>query len=88
MSVPERETPTRPDVPKQRDDGPPVPPGVSMPETRPELMRQGWLQKRREKVIAEIERNRRGDYKVPTWVLAVALVAVVTGWLLLVFLNG
>jgi hypothetical protein len=39
--------------------------------------RQGWLQNRRRKVIEEIERNRRGDYAVPTWVLFVILVAVV-----------
>ncbi|MEV4617665.1 hypothetical protein AB0J74_02980 [Asanoa sp. NPDC049573] len=59
-----------------------------MPETRPDVIRQGWLQKRRQKVIEEIERNRRGDYRVPTWVLAVLLVAVLAGWLLLIFLNG
>lgn len=42
--------------------------------------RVGWIQKRREKVVAEIERNRRGEYRVPTWVLAVALATVVFGW--------
>ncbi|MDG4826386.1 hypothetical protein O7635_31435 [Asanoa sp. WMMD1127] len=59
-----------------------------MPETRPEVARRGWLEKRREKVIEEIERNRRGEYRVPTWVLAALLVALLTGWLLLVFLAG
>nr|WP_203716890.1 hypothetical protein [Asanoa siamensis] len=59
-----------------------------MPETRPEVIRQGWLEKRRAKVRDELDRNRRGDYKVPTWVLAVLLVALLTGWLLLIFLNG
>ena len=34
-----------------------------------------WIDRRREKIRAEIERNRRGEYTVPTWVLAVALVA-------------
>ncbi|GIF76037.1 hypothetical protein [Asanoa siamensis] len=62
--------------------------GLSMPETRPEVIRQGWLEKRRAKVRDELDRNRRGDYKVPTWVLAVLLVALLTGWLLLIFLNG
>ncbi|MEV0718526.1 hypothetical protein [Asanoa sp. NPDC050611] len=59
-----------------------------MPETRPEIIRQGWLQKRQQKVRDEIERNRRGDYKVPTWVLAALLVAVLVGWLLIIFLTG
>jgi hypothetical protein len=33
---------------------------------------------RREKIIAEIQANRRGEYTVPTWVLVVALVAMIT----------
>lgn len=90
-------------VPEQRDSAPPQratapqqeewpdatrKSGVSMPETRPEIIRQGWLQKRQQKVRDEIERNRRGDYKVPTWVLAALLVAVLVGWLLIIFLTG
>lgn len=42
------------------------------------------LEKRREKIRAEIDRNRRGDFKVPTWVLAVALVVFVAGWVALI----
>ncbi|WP_405107696.1 hypothetical protein OG559_24785 [Micromonospora sp. NBC_01405] len=45
-----------------------------------------WVERRREKIRAEVERNRRGDYKVPTWVLAVALAVIVGGWLALIFL--
>ncbi|WP_092379803.1 hypothetical protein [Micromonospora phaseoli] len=48
--------------------------------------RQGWLERRREKVRAEVERNRRGEYTVPTWVLALALVLIVGAWLALVIL--
>nr|WP_090800853.1 hypothetical protein [Asanoa ishikariensis] len=59
-----------------------------MPETRPEVIRQGWLQKRQQKVRDEIDRNRRGDYKVPTWVMAALLVALVAAWLLFIFLTG
>ncbi|MGC5020116.1 hypothetical protein [Micromonospora sp. DT47] len=47
-----------------------------------------WIERRREKIRAEIARNRRGEHTVPTWVLAVALVAIVGGWLALVFLVG
>ncbi|MGC4770259.1 hypothetical protein ACLQ25_14970 [Micromonospora sp. DT44] len=49
--------------------------------------RQNWVERRREKIRAEIDRNRRGEYTVPTWVLAVALVLIVGGWLALIFLS-
>ncbi|HEY3506932.1 MAG TPA: hypothetical protein VGN37_29595 [Actinocatenispora sp.] len=45
-----------------------------------------WANRRREKIRTEIERNRRGEFKVPTWVLALVLVAFVTGWVLLIVL--
>jgi hypothetical protein len=35
---------------------------------------------RRERIRTEIERNRRGEYSVPTWVLVVVLIIVVAGW--------
>jgi len=63
-------------------DDTPREPGQSNP-----LVRQGWIQRRREKVVAEIERNRRGDYKVPTWVLAVALAVVVLAWVALIIFG-
>ncbi|GIG87517.1 hypothetical protein [Plantactinospora endophytica] len=54
---------------------------------RPELIRQNRVERRRAKIREEIERNRRGEYSVPTWVLTLALVLVVGGWLALVFLS-
>ncbi|MFG3417903.1 hypothetical protein ACIBTZ_29090 [Micromonospora sp. NPDC049460] len=48
--------------------------------------RQNWVERRREKIRAEIERNRRGEYTVPTWVLALALVLIVGAWLALIFM--
>jgi uncharacterized membrane protein YdfJ with MMPL/SSD domain len=39
--------------------------------------RRSPLDRRREKIAAEIQRNRRGEYKVPTWVMAAALIAIV-----------
>jgi hypothetical protein len=39
-----------------------------------------WLRRRREKAVAEVEANRRGEYRVPTWVLVTALVVVVLAW--------
>ncbi|MEV7328234.1 hypothetical protein [Micromonospora sp. NPDC093244] len=61
---------------------------TSGPSDRPQrgTERQSFLERRREKIRAEIERNRRGEYTVPTWVLALALVLIVGGWLALIFL--
>ncbi|MBQ1023346.1 hypothetical protein [Micromonospora sp. C95] len=50
----------------------------------PGAQRQSWLERRRDKVRAEIERNRRGGHTVPTWVLALALALIVGAWLALV----
>ncbi|MEV0431487.1 hypothetical protein [Micromonospora sp. NPDC050495] len=47
-----------------------------------------WIDRRREKIRAEVERNRRGEYTVPTWVLAAALVVIVGAWLALIFFAG
>ncbi|MBO4205430.1 hypothetical protein [Micromonospora echinofusca] len=49
--------------------------------------RQNFIERRRQKIREEVERNRRGEYKVPTWVLALALVLMVGGWLALIFLS-
>lgn len=46
----------------------------------PDRERLTWLERRRQKIRDEIERNRRGEYTVPTWVLTLALVAMVVGW--------
>ena len=43
--------------------------------------------RRRERIVAEIERNRRGDYRVPTWVLALVLAAMVAAIIAFVLLG-
>jgi hypothetical protein len=43
---------------------------------------------RREKIRDEIEANRRGEYTVPTWVLFLALLAMIGGIAALIFLTG
>jgi hypothetical protein len=53
--------------------------------TRGEV-RESWVMRRRRKIREEIERNRRGEYKVPTWVLGLLLVAIVAGWILFIAL--
>ncbi|MGH3735926.1 MAG: hypothetical protein ACRDT6_09940 [Micromonosporaceae bacterium] len=42
---------------------------------------------RRDKIREEVEANRQGDYTVPTWVLFLALVAIVGGLVLLVLIT-
>ena len=34
---------------------------------------------RRARIIEEVRRNRAGEYRIPTWVLAVILVVLVAG---------
>jgi len=50
-------------------------------------LRVGWLQRRRDKIVAEIERNRRGEYTVPTWVLVVAVAAIVAAWITVIVVS-
>jgi len=57
------------------------------PEFTQAEARHGWVQRRRDRIVAEIQRNRRGEYRVPTWVLAVILVAFVAAWLTWIFLS-
>jgi len=38
------------------------------------------LERRQQRIREEIERNRRGEYTVPTWVLVVMLIALVVGF--------
>ncbi|GAA1798069.1 hypothetical protein GCM10009835_15300 [Planosporangium flavigriseum] len=51
----------------------------------------GWavqrVRRRRNRISAEIERNRRGEPVVPTWVLTVLLAVILGGWLALVVLS-
>ncbi len=53
----------------------------------PTEARRSWVDRRRDRIVAEIQRNRRGEYRVPTWVLAVILVAFVAAWLTWIFLS-
>ena len=42
--------------------------------------------RRRQRLAAEIQRSRRGDHRVPTWLMAVGLVAMIGAWLALIYL--
>jgi hypothetical protein len=41
-------------------------------------------ERRKERIRNEIERNRAGDYKIPTWALTAILVAIVVGFALFI----
>ncbi len=41
-------------------------------------------ERRRERIRAEIRRNREGGHRIPTWVLAAALGLALAGWLWLI----
>jgi hypothetical protein len=46
--------------------------------------RRNAVQRRRDRIVAEIERNRRGEYWLPTWALVAILLAIILGWAALV----
>ena len=65
------------------DDGPERPGYRSLFAWRVQWRRERIAQ-RRERVRAELERNRRGEAMFPTWVLVVALVVLVAAVVALV----
>lgn len=42
------------------------------------------LERRRDKIRREIQQNREGGHRVPTWVLALLLLLFVGGWAFLI----
>ena len=48
---------------------------------------KGWLLRRREKMVAEVRRNRAGGHRVPTWVLTALLVVFVGAWVAVIVLS-
>jgi hypothetical protein len=47
----------------------------------------GRVERKRARIRAEIERNRRGGHKVPTWVLVAILGLLLAGWVVLLFTD-
>jgi hypothetical protein len=73
-----------------KKDIPPLPPGED--PTPFNLfgapVSKSRLEKRRRKIADEIARNRRGDYKIPTWVLVICLVVFIGAWAAWVIFAG
>jgi hypothetical protein len=57
------------------------------PDLTPGDVRMNYLQRRRNKIVEEIERNRRGEYTVPTWVLSVTLIAIIAGFAAMIYFT-
>jgi hypothetical protein len=45
---------------------------------------RGRIDRRRERIRAQVKRDRQGNHKIPTWVLAVLLGLLLAGWLYLI----
>jgi fatty acid desaturase len=46
------------------------------------------MSRRRDKIVAEIERNRRGENRVPTWALALILLGLIAGITAIIVFSG
>ena len=69
-----------PDQPQPDRPQPDQPP----PERSAEDVLWGRVRRRRDRIRAEIQRNREGGHRIPTWVLATILGLLVAGWLYLI----
>ena len=59
-------------------------PDQPRPERSAEDVLWQRVDRKRGRIRAEIQRNRAGGHKVPTWVLAVALGLILLAWLALI----
>jgi hypothetical protein len=57
------------------------------PDPLDERRRPGLIERRKQKIADEIARNRRGEYTVPTWVLALILGVFLAAWIGLIVLS-
>jgi hypothetical protein len=54
------------------------------PRFNPTEARVNRVNQRRDRIVAEIQRNRRGEHAIPTWVLAAVVVLIIGGFVALV----
>lgn len=60
---------------------------ASSPQHAVEQFVKRRYERRREKIQAEIRRNRAGGHRVPTWVLAALLALILGAWALLIIVS-
>jgi hypothetical protein len=56
------------------------------PFAGPSQHRVNRVERRRARVVGELERNRRGEHRVPTWVLVAAVVLILAVWAVMILL--
>jgi hypothetical protein len=52
-----------------------------MTDPSSEAPKPNLVRRRKQKIAEEIARNRRGEYSVPTWVLALILGVFLAAWI-------
>ena len=62
------------------------PPGERLEQTAEDAP-WGSVDRRRERIRAQVRQARRGGHTVPTWVLATVLGLLLLGWLYLIFFE-
>lgn len=62
------------------------PPGEK-PERTVEDVMWGRVERRRERIRAQVSQARHGTHRVPTWLLATVLGLILLGWLYLIFFD-
>ncbi|BCB77114.1 hypothetical protein GCM10022251_57930 [Phytohabitans flavus] len=58
-----------------------------MTDPSSEPRKPSMVERRKQKIAEEIARNRRGEHRVPTWVLALILGVILAGWVALVVFS-
>lgn len=81
MSSPQSGQPPRPEPSRPAQ---PLDPGAERPERDDEDVMWGRVLRKRERIRAEIQRNRAGGHKIPTWVFGAVLGLILLGWLYLI----
>jgi hypothetical protein len=62
------------------------PPGEK-PERSAEDVMWGRVERRRERIRAQVSHARTGQHRVPTWLMAAVLGLILLGWLFLIFFD-
>ncbi|MBW6435491.1 hypothetical protein KZ829_17265 [Actinoplanes hulinensis] len=63
-------------------------PGRPEPPERSEReVRFQRAERRREKIYRDIQRDRAGNHRIPTWVLATLLALILAGWACLIITS-
>jgi hypothetical protein len=83
MAEPEPQQSSKKDIPPLPPNEDPIPLNLfGAPVT------QSRLERRRNKIREEVARNRRGEYKIPTWVLVLCLVIFLGAWAAWIIFAG